>query len=202
MKRISKQITGGWVDESLSEAAEQFIASLPGASELRQFVARELGRYRMFRLSHQTAPQPAEVVEHLARIAALADELRAGLELIPPEMMAHAKGLASNAWGVDHYRFDEKLRSDLMRLSALTRRASKDVITGRSGERPNTLKRSLLSAVAGEIERLGFGKVEAAGMAAELLTLAGVHDLPATPEKARAAVRAHQKGLGLEKNRA
>lgn len=202
MKKISRQETGGWVDESLSEDAERFIASLPGSAELRLFVSRELGRYRMFRQYNESAPQPAAVVEHLARIAALADELRTSLELIPPEIQAHAGDIALKAWGFDHYHLDERLQSDLIRLSALTRRVSTDVITGRRGERPNTLKQSLLSTVATEIERQGVKKVEAAGIAAELLTLAGVHDLPATPEKARSAVRAYQKSLRLEKNRA
>lgn len=204
MKKLKPQHTGGFVDNSLSDRSLSLIQSVPGASdELVDKIARRVGRYRDFRAFRDTEPQVAVLIRHLAEISAKSDQLREDLKNLPPAADAIATEVMHFAWLEMFPDFDRQLSKDLLRLSALMRQVACRLAPqmNRRGDHPSTLEHELLSDVAQMLEDADgrMGRIAEAGKTAEILCAAGVHGLPATPEKARKAILAWRKALDSDK---
>ncbi|MCY1295661.1 hypothetical protein D9M70_450120 [compost metagenome] len=198
MKKLKRQVTGGWVDESLPDRAIDLIRAVPGTdNSLIDAIGRRLGLYRGFRQFYDTEPQVAVLVRHLEYLASKSHELMKDIQSLPSNAEAIATELMFTSWAESFPQFEQRLTQDLVRFSALMNAVAVRMkpLLGRRGERPNTLEHSLLSDVAQMLQNTGCGmkRIEEAQKAVEILVAAGVGDLPGTPEKARRVIIAWRK---------
>ncbi|HHK4737788.1 TPA: hypothetical protein ACQTZZ_004196 [Pseudomonas aeruginosa] len=198
MKKFQRQISSGWVDETLTDRALEAIRSIPLSNDdLEQKIGERLGRYRLLRQFHDTEPQPSVLVRHLSDLASTSHELITGIMTLPPAARALATEILYATGKESFQKLSKQLTRDLVTFSAVMNSVSNRVkpSIGRKGEKPNTLEHSLLSDVAQLLQDFGcgLGRIEEAQKTVEILVAAGVSELPGTPEKARKAIIAWRK---------
>lgn len=199
MKKFAPQYNGGCADNQLTAKTTETIRSFGGNSGLLiEGIAYRIGVYRDFRRVADTEPQIGVAIEHLQAIGNTSWGLYNDIGQLP----MHAEALV---WeeirqaGGDAYLSLHQLQQDLLRLGAILTTVAGQLTTyeNRPGRKSSSLEHSLLSEVAAMIEDhvgAAIGKVEVAGLAAELLRESGVHGLPGK-DKARKAVLAWRRKL-------
>ncbi|CJK79028.1 Uncharacterised protein [Streptococcus pneumoniae] len=199
MRRIERQYAGGAVDERVPDRCVELIRRLPGDPALIQHdLGVLLGRYRGWREFHDTAPQIGTTIDHLKAVAKQAEQLREAIGLIPPDAEANLALCMHKAWDMSFFELERSLEQSLVRLQVAANHVADDFkqYKNRKGEKPNTLEHGLLSDVASLLESQSggaLGKIEIAGLAAELIINAGVFGVPGTPKRARDAIIAWRK---------
>lgn len=185
-----KQVTSGWVDETLTQDALDLIHTLPGADTIESRLRRLLGRYRANIEMRNTAPQNAAAKNHMARLAKHAQAVIDCLDVLPARERALLQMHVFRATGAG-FPF-RQFGNDLILLSGVSERIAKDIPAKGAGEKPKILEKMLLSDTAALIEEYcpGTGITEAVNTARRILYDAGVrHHLPAKPVQAVAAWR-------------
>ncbi|HUE93176.1 hypothetical protein [Pseudomonas sp.] len=201
MKKLVPQRSGGYVDNQLTAKTTDTIRRLGGNFELLiERISYRIGVYRDFRRAADTEPQVGVAVEHLQALGKTAWGLYKDIDQLP----MHADALV---WeeirqaGGDAYLSLQQLQQGLVRLGAVLNSVAGQLTPyeNKPGRKSSSLEHSLLSEVAAMIEdHVGnaIGKVEIAGLAAELLRESGVHGLPGK-DKARKAVLAWRRKLAV-----
>ncbi|MQX53927.1 hypothetical protein [Alcanivorax sediminis] len=198
-RKIPKQHTGGWVDESISPRAKKKILGLPHGEELLCQIQRLLGEYRDWSSYRDTAPTKEETLKHSEKTQKLVADLLTHLGMTPEPVKAYiSEDLYLTGKGYFEgfvYPIEQQLQTYLLLLKRSQRRVEQ--WPSNKGRRPSNLEHILLSNVAGLLEGTGMKVTEAAAQAAEILQAAGVSSLPGPddPKEARKAVRAIRESM-------
>jgi len=197
-KKILKQVTGGWVDESINPAALKILKNLSVDVATTERIGELIGEYRLTNAARETAPTPYESIRHLKQTQALISDLLAKLELMPEDFKALSTVDMLKVTGEVYEQFEARMTTDLMRYRATCARAIEQMKAWPStkGETPKFLEHKLLSAVAELLEPCSGGLEDAADNASRVLRGAGLKYLPVDKKKARAAILAYKRKSG------
>lgn len=207
MKKLKKQYSGGWVDESVSDRTRAMILAMPGGSEdLIEEFARLIGRFRSWRELRESEPQPEVVIQHLQKTKDLVCELQDCMDRMPLMVQAYGNDIG-RCWNEGYVGMERALLDNLIKFQVLLPAIAKrfQPQRGHRGERPKTLERLLLADVDQLFERSGcdLGVIERAQRVFQILNDAGVHGLPSDGAKARKvilAVRKAQQGPEIRRD--
>ncbi len=189
--RLPKQVSGGALDDRIPEPAVKLIQELEGETEeIADRIGNEIGWYRLMKQSQATAPQVAELLNHLGRMHEASRFLHDSIRDMPLELGARMRDKIYSMGG-DEFLSLDSLNRQLIVFNALTNYAAKEITPyrGRTGDKKNGHEHQLLSHVAEILEhRYPQMKLEeAAGTAAAIVS--NVCVVPTEPKKARAAIR-------------
>lgn len=200
IKRLSEQVSGGWLDCRLAPEALQAIASINGDREaMRKLIQNRVGWFRLTRESRQTEPQTKELREHLKRVQEAAKFVGESIAKLP----LHADALFHDKiyhLGGDHFLSVPNFNNELAKVAALMGYIATQIEPTGKGDKSSLLEHQLLSEVESIIEEHcseKMGLLALAGIAAEIVS--HVCLVPTDPKKAREKilkVRAMAPGIG------
>lgn len=196
-RKIKKQITDGWADESLSPRALKLINELSDYDDptLHVRIGKLVGDFRLKQENRDTASPPEVSKEHVAKTGRAVTYLLAQLELMPEDF----KSLASVKF-LEHRREDYeqtcyRMESDLKLYIEICSDAVETMDNWKNrGERKKSFERNLLAGVAALLKPYSDTSAEAAKNASEVLRAAGIKRMPVDKKvAARHARTARQK---------
>lgn len=188
-KKIRRQITSAWVDETLSVKAIKVIHQVVGCNpKLESQIGELLGDYRLTAAYRDTQPTLDESKQHMEKTVRAIDELIGYMELMPEYCNASIAAKNLDIGG------NHELENDIKTYRVACRAVLADLERTRSrkGERPKKLEHRLLSGVDSILETYVSGAEERAGKASEILRAAGIKQMPVDNKKARAAILAYR----------
>ena len=189
-KRISKQATGGIIHDSLDARAMAVIEQLSDDEFLPLAIGRLVGRYKLDAEFRDTAPATADEIIHLEQTERAIKVLLDKLENVPEDFKAIASDDLLKVTGEHHDQVTERMNADLLRYSAICRKAIKTMKQwpASPGATPKQLEGKLLANVSDLLEQYCTGVEHAAEMASAVLRAEGIKNTPVDKKKARNAI--------------
>ncbi len=197
-KKRPEEYTGGVIDDRIPIQVERALLELTEGNRLLPLFKRAVGHFRFDIQVRDTKATRAQTIEHLQVLQEKIDGLIDHVDRIPASAQAEMHEVLYES-GRPLRLFDEDLKRELFQFCALISGALRKVDAwpgSKGGETPKFYEHKLLADIALMLEEIaGLRKVEAAGVSAELLRGCGVHNVPSSSDKARAAIREINKKI-------